>query len=731
MRTSRNVLLFSFIFAFAARAQDGAPAAAPVEKPATTAEAPAAATPETAAPAPAVPSVPAAQAPAPQPAAPAVDATAGTGEAAATPAEVPEARKPLVNLNMKTTKTAKYMKPMYFETADSGNVLPPPEIEYDLTLDEGKTLQIGNLKINEKTFLFVLKPLGTFNPQLASMLGKEGSEPALVMRWPAPLLRAGTLEMISRSGSVLWKYEITPEAVEAYKKQLESWKTSLKGRGVNAKLLNGGLFATQFTITGLDDKKAPFRGQNEIFRFCLTQTEGKAQTRLCSQRYQARSTAKSLIMGKVTAPVTPRVVVMNENGALKGVVPAPADAPSQFYADLANGESYEFLSQPSKLNLMDLSDTSKPGLLRVSGFGTRPTTPSIVLNPDRFGSVTKMLGFEPTITDTRKFWAAAMKADDPKLYFPGEGGGVFRQRFELAAIPRAALRPHLSSETPAGTYSDGVTLRGHKQPDSKLSSDQYSVTQDSRDPSLFSWSFKAQEAAEINRSYLTIEHDGKSYKSFFELYRAYANELSGRFTGVLTSGGMVIMAELAYNHWFENWFGWENAWLTKQRWGFSGRYFKSLTQVTVGSGKASLDALNLDAKYRFTPGLWTRDESHGAILSYQSVNFETIKAPMLGVGWFWARSMPRALDTLFNYLPLMDYPKWVDMEFIYYASSMSSNVTLGNNFTLNFHGQVLWKKNFFGEAGFGMKTYSFNDTSASRSADLKTFYGTLGMGLKF
>jgi hypothetical protein len=117
--------------------------------------------------------------------------------------------------------------------------------------------------------------------------------------------------------------------------------------------------------------------------------------------------------------------------------------------------------------------------------------------------------------------------------------------------------------------------------------------------------------------------------------------------------------------------------------------------------------------------------------SYQNVTFGTVKAPMLGGGWFWARSMPKVFDDFFNWFPFMNYQKWVDMEFIYYFSSMNADVKLNNTMALNFHGQVLWKKNFFGEAGFGYKRFGFRDEGQGKEAKLDTFYGTLGLGIKF
>ncbi len=93
--------------------------------------------------------------------------------------------------------------------------------------------------------------------------------------------------------------------------------------------------------------------------------------------------------------------------------------------------------------------------------------------------------------------------------------------------------------------------------------------------------------------------------------------------------------------------------------------------------------------------------------------------------------MPLVFDRILNYLPFMNYPKWVDAEVIYYAVPLSSDVLLSSSFSTNFHGQVLWRKNFFGEAGFGLKRYAFSNPSINRKAELNSFYGTIGLGLKF
>ncbi|KHD88222.1 MAG: hypothetical protein OM95_10585 [Bdellovibrio sp. ArHS] len=660
-----------------------------------------------------------------------VSAEAPSQPPAETQEEIPAPQRSL----LKTAATREFNKALYFDQLDNGVILPPLELEYDLTGANGKQLKIGNVALNEKNFFFALLPLGKTHSQINQVLsGGDAGRVMLLMAWPDKLLTHGTIEMISRTGTVLWSHTFSQEDHDKWIKQLEEWRKELIGKGVPAKQIGrSGVFGTQF---GLDAKaaNAPFWGQKESFRFCVSQSDGRNSTKICSQRYGTKSSGQSVVMGKMRMDPTPaRVLVQNEEAPPKNSVTVGADMPTAFFAELASGESYEFVTLPNKLQLMDISDTKKANLLRIVGYDTRPIGRSVVLNPDQYSALTKLLGFEATIGDPRKFWAAAVAKNDPKIYLPGQGGGVFKQRFELSEIPRTQARVYLSKRTPTGTYIDGIKLEGRKQPVADVSSEQNSVTVNDKDPASFVWNFKATERGAINRSYLNVTMDGKTYKSFYEIYKGFPRELSGRFTGVQASGEFIIMGEVAYNQWFEDLFGWTNYWLSRQRWGFSAKYFQSFNQLKVddAGNTAPLSVMTVDFKYRATPGLWGRDETVGGMLSYQSVTFDQLKAPMLGVGAFWARSMPKVFDDLFNLVPLLRYPKWVDMEFIYYMNSMDSNVTLNSSMSLNFHGKVLWSDRYFGEAGFGMKRYGFTDSSVNQKAELNTFYGTVGLGINF
>jgi hypothetical protein len=634
---------------------------------------------------------------------------------------------------LKTTSDDEYIRPLYFEATDK--LLPTMKFEYDLTGEDGNVLRVGDVVIDDRSLVFAMMPVSKLHPNMTSSLGaEEASKTALVMRWPEALQQTGTLEVIGHTGSVLWKENITEKKRNLWKAKLEIWKKVLEKKGVKTALLpETSVFFTQYGI--LDVAAQGLKPFGESFRFCLARIQGRSQSRLCSQRYVIRGNGKELSMSKLKTVIPPRVLLQSQSAALKQSVPVARDMPTAFFAELASGESYEFIAIPNKLNLMDLTELDRPGEFRIVAWGTRPTMPSKVLNPEMYSPLTRAIGFQATVGDMRKFWEVVIGNEDPTLYLPGQGGGIFSQRFELSEIPRSATRPYLDIQTPPGTYEDGVKLYGKKIPEAKITSLENSIEVDEKDPNYFLWRFKAVNRGEINRSYLSMEYQGKEYKYFYELYKGFPREVSLRLSGLLQpSGESVFLGEVAYNQWFENFMGVMGRRLGRQRWGLSTKYFKTLTKLTVNSStgkKADMAVVNVDLKYRFVPGLWCREETLGLMLDYQSFAFDQMSVPMLGAGAFWARSMPKVFDDIFNLLPMMKYPKWVDMEFIYYPVSLASQVTLQTNFALNFHGKVLWTKSWFGEAGFGLKRYAIVDSHLQQKAALNTFYGTIGLGLSF
>jgi hypothetical protein len=219
------------------------------------------------------------------------------------------------------------------------------------------------------------------------------------------------------------------------------------------------------------------------------------------------------------------------------------------------------------------------------------------------------------------------------------------------------------------------------------------------------------------------------------LFRGYNGEFSLRLAGVVSADLQLnLLGEMAYNQWFETLAGWNNYYLSNQRWGVSARAFAPLKTFTPkGSTEQALTLklATVDLKYRFNPGLWERDETWGAILGVEDITINNIHGAFGGGGIFWARSMPEIFDRIFNWFPFMSYPKWVDMEMVYYMVPLDSKIKPGSSSTyaINFHGKIMWSKMFFGEAGFGLKTYDYEtDTQNIR---LQALYGTAGLGFNF
>jgi hypothetical protein len=181
-------------------------------------------------------------------------------------------------------------------------------------------------------------------------------------------------------------------------------------------------------------------------------------------------------------------------------------------------------------------------------------------------------------------------------------------------------------------------------------------------------------------------------------------------------------------------FGWDNDMFSNQRWGMSLRYFKNISGTLTDQVTPPIEdisSLVIDTKYRISQGVWGRDPSMGLVGSLQMINIQEFNYSLLGAGAFWARSMPKFFAVIMDIIPWFRYPKWVDVEFIYYPMTFTSNYVLGSNYALNFHGKIQWPKHYFGEAGFGLKQYSFSNASEFKAANIYMLYATIGLGYTF
>lgn len=617
-----------------------------------------------------------------------------------------------------TEAKSEYTKSTYFEPGE-GVVFPNIELEYSLDPKEPNQLRVGNAIFNQKTFLIELNELYALDPVLKGPLLDQENGWALILHWPERLFPNPEIEIISGAGQIVWLKSLTESDLKAWQMRLDKWKSKLGTSKPNPTVLE-----SSFGLIGGDEVNRLRGLLDSSFKFCVFSKSGRGDSRYCSPLMAIRQ-GKKLFAHK---DLKNRVLIQNEDAKLEGVVKTDPLVPATFYAEFALGGSYEFKTEIPKPDLVDIAEVTDT-MLKVTGFGPKPNMPVRIITKDETSKITRFFGFEETIKDNREFWEANIPKAEPYIYFPGPAGGNFRQGINVAEVPKAKSRVWIHEDTPKSMYLSELAIKALKPHGGEVESDQNSVVPGAT-PREFTWNFRADVKGEMNKSYITVTQGGKKFSSFYEIYRSQANEISGRFTGIVSSSGQVILGEVSYNRWFEALLG--NNSFSFQRWGMNVRYFKSFNPLFVSDAqKENLTALTGDIKYRFTPGVWTRDPSMGLMIGYQDLAFGDFKASMMGAGWFWARSMPRVFDNFFNLVPFMRYPKWVDMEVIYYFSSTKANVTLSSPFSVNFHGQVLWSKSFFGEAGFGLKRYAFIDKDLNQKAELNTFYGTVGLGVKF
>ncbi|WP_415062305.1 hypothetical protein [Bdellovibrio sp.] len=565
---------------------------------------------------------------------------------------------------------SEYQRPLLFAVTDDALKIKSPQLVYDLKKSEGAKLELGGVSFDDNS--------------LAAKI-ENGS---LNFSWDTNLISGGEISIINEQGKELWKHKA-------------------EGRGA-------------WSFKDLKGSSAPEWKNGEHFRFCLRSDYERGYTSLCTRRYGIEVSNSEMKLGPAKSEATARVILQGEERKLQGAIDVTVGDPVQFLATLKSDATYEFVSEPVTPAIRDVIESERAGYVTLTGEGPLPlgieskTIPGV-----QYGKITQFFGFEQTIGAPPDMWQSDFSRKG-NLLLPGRSGGVFVYALEVGNPPRQKDRRYISNRAITGTY---------------LEKDQMMV-RDS-EGNLSTWEFAAPEKLKMNTISLEVPGEKGTYKSYLEIYRGGAREASLRLTGVVTSSGdYVFLGEGHVSWWFNDLFGWQNYYLSKQRWGVSAKYFSSLTKLPASNSSGMNEDVNLnvaqaDLRYRFNPGLWEKDETVGAILAYESMSLGTVSVPKLGVGAFWARSMPRAIDYWFSKLPFFDYPKFVDMEFISYVSSLDSGISLGSDYVLNFHGKVLWTQRIFGEAGFGLKNYYFEKKSDGSGAKLTTFFGTVGLGVNF
>lgn len=623
-----------------------------------------------------------------------------------------------------------YNIPLYFHPDDVGVKKAAYQLSWDLSAKS--TLKMGAITLDANSFVPAFFPANSKTHPLAG-LGESGADKdMLFLIWPSTLLKSGTLEIIARDGTVLWSDSFELDDFKKWQKRIQKVKQQVPETKQKE---NKIFFSSGIALTDLSSEV--LSKINSSFRFCLTQQNDKERSMLCTSKYAVTNKDGELSLGRIVEQSEARVLVDKEEAPLLGQKKVEPGQIVSFFSETSSGVSYEFITKVLPIQIFDIfKDTD--GSVLVSGIEPVPVGAGIYESKNDEDSFWNRIGWQQTIGDLRTYWQMQVPGNK-ELTFPGTTGGAFRLLLEYKDVPSVDKRVWISGQDVKLTYNDRRVLHLYHSEKQKLqgaASDE--IFQNPAGPGEVIWNFPAPKQLEYNTSRIDIVEDGKTTKGSYEIYRGYSSELSGRFTAAVGKDlQSILLGEVSYNKWFQNLWGWDNDTWSTLRWGLTAKFFQSLNSITVkGAGSeeatnADISVMSLNLKYRFNPGLWGRDETWGLLGGYGSLAIAEVKAPVLGVGFFWARSMPKVFDDLFSYLPFMDYSKFVDMEVIYYPASMDSNVSLGSSYVVSFHGKVLWTQSIFGEAGFGLQSYSLQDKSKELNVGLSSFYLTVGLGLNF
>ncbi|OFZ11799.1 MAG: hypothetical protein A2Z20_05575 [Bdellovibrionales bacterium RBG_16_40_8] len=659
---------------------------------------------------------------------------------------------------------------LFFNPEKNGIYIEKQKIDYDLS--QGTVLNLGPYQLDDKTVsLHLTREIGEFYEFDLGLdyTKRVGSIYVMSFRWPVDFVPTGTIEILDDRANSLWRRKIaqpdindwqsildeqlnknmfekrrgdlekkiredsSPEIIKKIKEDLQL------ARPQNLSILHQH---TQFGLANKDFFEMPIARIIEPFRFCISLDSKNSRFAVCSKRYKFVRESGQYKVRVVEKNITPQVLINDKLVTPKGTAIFLENAvPIKFAALLKGGTYFEFVSNPKDFYLVDIINDTENNRINVIGFGD---TPMSDIDETFYTDAVNLgiLNFLPTIGDLRKFWRARIYNNAKYLYVRGEGGAPFRQTFDFEKLPTTRARIQLSENTTRSTYKLHVPVKGIVNPEIKLSADDTEVERVS--PTEFIWSFYAPKSGASNTGVLNVIENGNKWQAEYEIYRGYSAGFGARLSGVATDQAkLILLGEVAGHYWFESLFGWDNYRLSWQRWGVAAKYF----QAFLGTDEEikTFSVGNFDLKYRFTPGVWGRDPTVGLIASIQEFNYGFMiednesaeyKVPVVGGGAFWARSMPKFIDSFLNIAPFMRYPKWVDWEFIFYPHALGDKQKSNFMFSMNFHGTIQWRSNFYGEAGFGFKNFSFEDTSSNNpnlrlGSQIGVGYATIGLGFNF
>ena len=612
-----------------------------------------------------------------------------------------------------------------------GHLVFPPELnritisntntDYDFTDPEGFKLGVFQYKYSDITV-----KSATF--QQRSLEIKDSTylyHRILGFFWPKTLVANGTLKVfMPYEDGLAFTKVVDARAFAEWMKTPQRLVEEQQIRWGDSKLrLIGDKFVLPQTNIGIhpinDDLQSII---SRTFQFCVSQ-KTESFVKVCSP-YFTKDLKGKIQLSQKTKVKKNLVMIDGQESALSGVIVHSATI--DFKAQMTNGFTIVVSGPITNAPLTQILKSDKG--IEVIGHGP-PLAGAKML--DASFKIFEKLGWKDTIFPAKNYWQLTLPVDQPHVPSLSAGAGFIGRRIEAKDFPTAALRPKIN-RTVEATYGRKLKISGSCSGDCKLKAlglDRLEMT-----GNAFTWEAHVPDKHALNPVQLAVLDGDHTWVVRDEIFRASPTEIGARLTGIVTTDSVFsTIGEVSLAHWLEDVFGWESYWLSKQRWGLGLKYSQTFTDLLIAKGldPEALSNLNFDIKYRFAPGVWGLHESFGIDFGYQQTQLGTRNLPLLGGGFFWAKSMPQIFDRILGLVPFMRYPKWVDMEILFFPLSLNKNFESGLIWNLNFHGKILWSKTFFGEAGFGVRSLDFIDLPQQKQVQFLTLYATLGMGVQF
>jgi len=625
------------------------------------------------------------------------------------------------------------------------------DFEFDYDLSDPNQLKIGPF---------------TYRTYTISMIWLEKGD-RLILNWPEQLIDEGTIHLFSYSNEeLIHSYSFNKEDLDDWKEERQ--KIASENSSGELSIVN---YIKNSTIELPKISASILLKLNSPFKICISPKGSMDGNLFCTSKLQASQKAESSSLirkiNEIVANFPPEIFINKKSAPLKDKLKLQPKGKLSLQARINSGAVVEMNFEVPEVNIYDIYQKEDKNLF-LRGVEPVPLWSEIIKNTNQTNSIWNKIKWQQTIGDFRQKWQMTLAPDTPYLYFKGIGGGILKLRFETDNIPlvRDFLTLNENALTSNGDESlwlkfnapsnlqlnapntnlipmkDNHNLLSSKDPQlEKVSPSQLEpATSTSHEPSdnEYLWKFETPNLYEYNTNFIEIKTKNKITYAGWSIYKNLPHEFSGRFS-VISSDfkNLILLNEYLLNLWPQDIFDSPNYYFSQQRWGLSIKYFQETSHIRTQEDlenqvpDVKLSNTTLDLKYRFTPGLWGREETWGTILGFQNVQISHTSVLMNGIGFFWARSMPKLFDDIMSYLPFMDFPKFVDMEYIAYINSLTKDVALSSNFAINFHGKIFWHRSFFGEAGFGLKKYEYLMTKEELSVNLNSLYFTMGLGFNF